>query len=94
MGITEELKVAGYGTIPKCDDIVAGACEDRQEVEIIGGGAEKGFTGIPQEANRKVTRDMLTIGEGLGQEKQQEVAEDTTGEEAEVDREAGPGIEV
>ena len=94
MGITEELKVAGYGTTPKCDDIVAGAGEGRQEVEIIEGGAEKGHTGVPEEATRKDTRDMLTTGEGLGQEKREEVAEDTAGEEAEVDREVGPGKEV
>ena len=91
MGITEELKVAVYGTIPKCDDIVAGAGEGRQEVEIIGGGAEKGYTGIPEEATRKYTRDMLNIGEGIGQEKQEEVAEETTGEEAELDRGVGSG---
>ena len=41
------MKVAVYATILKYGDIVAGADEGRQEVEIIGGGAEKGSTGIP-----------------------------------------------
>ena len=92
MGITEELKVAVYGTIPNCDDIAVGAGEGRQETEIIGG-AEKGYTEIPEEVIRKDTRDMPNIGEGLGQEKEEEAAEETIGEEAEVDRGVGPGKE-
>ena len=92
--MSEELKVAVYATTPKCDDIVAGAGEGRQEVESIGGEAEKAYTGIPEEATRKDTRDMPNVGEGLGQEKQEEVAEETTGGEAEVDGGVGPGKEV
>ena len=83
-----------YATILKYGDIVAGADEGRQEVEIIGGGAEKGSTGIPEEATRKHTRDMLNRGGGLGQEKPEEAAEEKSGEEAEADGGVGPGKEV
>ena len=83
-----------YATSLKCGDIVARADEGRQEVEIIGGGAEEGPIGIPEETTRKHTRDMLNSGGGLGQEKPEEAAVETTGEEAEADGGVGLGKEV
>ena len=55
---------------------------------------KKGSTGTPEETTRKHTRDMLNSGGGLGQEKPEEAAVETTGEEAEADGGVGLGKEV
>ena len=91
MRITAETKFAEYDTTPKYGDIVAGAEGGRGEVQIIGGGAEKGATGMAEETARKRIRDVPNRGGGPGQEKPEETAEETAEEKAGGDGGAKPG---